>query len=178
MFSDIFTVLLETVAALIGIALLLRAYMNYVGLPARNPLAQFVLALTDWLVRPLRRAVPAAGRIDTASLLGAYVIAVLSVALLQVVARGDVGLGAALIGGFIRVVRWALLSVMSLTILYALLSWINPHAPMAPAIELLVRPFLAPFRRIIPLVGGVDLSPMALMLVVYILLLIVDHLRW
>jgi YggT family protein len=75
-------------------------------------------------------------------------------------------------------VRWALLSVLWLTILYALLSWINPHAPMAPAIELLVRPFLAPFRRIIPLVGGVDLSPMALGLTVYILLMVMDRVRW
>jgi YggT family protein len=177
MFSEILTILLETVAALFGIALLLRAYMNYVGLPARNPAAQFVLALTDWLVRPLRRVLPAAGRIDVASLLGAYIFAVIAVLVIQFVVRDAVAWDAALIGGLIRVVRWALLSVLWLTILYALLSWINPHAPMAPAIELLVRPFLAPFRRIIPLVGGVDLSPMALGLTVYILLMVMDRVR-
>ncbi|MCA3214737.1 MAG: YggT family protein [Burkholderiales bacterium] len=68
---DIARLLIETTAALLGVTLLLRAYMNYVGMPGRNPFAQFVLALTDWLVRPLRRVIPSAGRIDSASLVAA-----------------------------------------------------------------------------------------------------------
>jgi YggT family protein len=61
---------------------------------------------------------------------------------------------------------------MWLTIIHVVLSWVNPYAPVAPAISLLVRPFLAPFQRILPLVGGVDLSPVLLIVVVNMLLLV------
>jgi YggT family protein len=67
--------LLKTVAVILGVTLLARAYMSYLGLPARNPLAQFAVALTDWLVRPLRRLVRVIGRVDTATLAAAFLVA-------------------------------------------------------------------------------------------------------
>lgn len=175
---DIAHLLIETTAALLGVTLLLRAYMNYVGMPGRNPFAQFVLALTDWLVRPLRRVIPSAGRIDSASLVAAYFMALLMLALTLLV------IGAAgtswpwaqlLLAALVQVLRWALYMVFFLVLLHVILSWVNPYAPVAPGIALLVRPFLAPFQRIIPLVGGVDLSPIALIVVVQILLLVVNR---
>jgi YggT family protein len=61
-----------------------------------------------------------------------------------------------------------------LVIVQAILSWVNPFAPLAPAIQQLTQPLLAPIRKIIPLVGGVDLSPLALILLLQILLRILD----
>jgi YggT family protein len=55
------------------------------------------------------------------------------------------------------------------------LSWVNPYAPVAPAIAMLVRPFLAPFQRVIPPIGGIDLSPLVLIVVVNILLLVLGR---
>src|SRR5256885_15011300 len=72
LFVEIARLLLETVGALLGVTLLLRAYMNWVGMPSRNPLAQFAIALTDWLVRPLRRVIPPAGRWGTPSPVAAH----------------------------------------------------------------------------------------------------------
>lgn len=176
---DIARLIIETVAALLGVTLLLRAYMNWVGMPGRNPLAQFVFALTDWLVRPLRRLIPSVGRIDAASLLAAYVIAVVALILTFVL------IGAAttswpwstlLVAAMAKMLRWSLYLVMWLTIIHAVLSWVNPFAPVAPAVSMLVRPFLAPFQRIVPQVGGIDLSPIVLILVVNILLLVLDRL--
>jgi YggT family protein len=66
-------------------------------------------------------------------------------------------------------VRWGLYMVTFLVVIYSAISIINPHAPLAPTFELLTRPLLAPFRRALPLVGGFDLSPMALLAVVFIL---------
>ena len=57
-------------------------------------------------------------------------------------------------------IKWSLYLLMGLVILHAVLSWVNPHAPVAPALDQLTRPFLAPLRRVIPLVGGVDLTPL------------------
>lgn len=175
MFSEIAHLLIETAAAVFGAALLLRLYMNWAGMPSRNPLAQFVFALTDWVVRPLRRVVPAAGRFDTASLVAVLILALVTLALADLVMTGLVYWDRALIRTPVTVLRWALNLVFWMTIIYAVLSWVNPHAPIAPAISMLLRPFLAPFQRIIPLVGGFDLSPLALIVVVNILLLILNR---
>ena len=176
LFIDIARLLIETAAALLGVTFLLRAYMNWLGMPSRNPLAQFVLALTDWLVRPLRRIVSAAGRVDLASLVAAYLVAIALLLLTFLLIGANVAQWpweTVLLAAFVQILRWSLYLVMWLTIIHAILSWVNPYAPVAPAIALLVRPFLAPFQRIIPLIGGVDLSPVLLIVVVNVLLLVI-----
>jgi YggT family protein len=80
-----------------------------------------------------------------------------------------------LIAAFLRLFRWLLVMLMVMTILQAILSWVNPYAPIAPALEQLTRPFLDPIRRILPLFGGVDLSPLVLLLVVQFLMSLVDR---
>jgi len=80
-----------------------------------------------------------------------------------------------LFAAILRIARWLLVMLMAITILQAILSWVNPHAPIAPALEQLTRPFLAPIRRVIPLLGGVDLSPLALLLVVQFLMSLIDR---
>ncbi|MBK9244650.1 MAG: YggT family protein [Burkholderiales bacterium] len=167
--------LLQTVAVILGVTLLARAYMNYLGLPARNPLAQFAIALTDWLVRPLRRLARAAGRLDFATLLAAALVAVVFVSLrflLAGLAMASWPLPGLLLMAMIELLRWALYLVLWLTLLHAVLSWVNPHAPIAPAVSILARPFLAPFQRALPLVGGIDLSPLVVILIVNVMLIV------
>jgi YggT family protein len=179
LFVEIARLLLETIGALLGVTLLLRAYMNWVGMPSRNPLQQFAIALTDWVVRPLRRVIPPVGRWDTASLVAAYVIAVLMMLLTFVlVGAGPASwpFGTVLYGALLLVLRWCLYTVLFLTVVHVVLSWVNPYAPVAPAVATLVRPFLAPFQRIIPTIGNIDFSPLVLLLVVNILLLILNRL--
>lgn len=175
MFLTIARLLIDTAAALLGFALLLRAYMNWVGMPGRNPLFQFTYALTDWFVRPLARVLPSARRVDVPSLLGAYLMALLAVVLVQLVLGGSLAPDRVVLAGLLKLLRWILLAVFWLTLLHVLLSWINPFAPVAPAIKLLMQPFLAPFQRVLPLVGGIDLSPLALILIVNVLLIILDQ---
>jgi YggT family protein len=73
--------------------------------------------------------------------------------------------------------HWALYMLTVLVFIYVLLSLVNPHAPLAPTFDLLTRPLLAPFRRALPLIGGFDLSPIAFLVLVQILLLILDWAR-
>jgi YggT family protein len=176
---DILRLLLDTLGALVGVTLLLRAYMNWVGMPSRNPLQQFAIALTDWAVRPLRRVVPAVGRWDTASLVAAYLVAVLMMVLTLALLGAGLGawqLGTVLYGALLLVLRWCLYTVLFLTVVHVVLSWVNPYAPVAPAVAMLVRPFLAPFQRILPAIGNIDFSPLVLLLVVNVLLLILNRL--
>ena len=166
--AEIADFLLQTVSVILGVTLLARAYMTYLGLPARNPLAQFATALTDWLVR-------AAGRLDVATLLAALFVAIVFVCLRFLL----VGLGVAdwpwpamVLIALIELLRWALYLVLWVTLLHVVLSWVNPHAPIAPAVLMLARPFLAPFQRALPLVGGIDLSPVVVILIVNVMLIV------
>ncbi len=170
--------LLQTVAVILGVTLLSRAYMNYLGLPARNPLAQFAIALTDWLVRPLRRVVPAVGRLDTSTLLAAALLAMVFVALRFLMIGFGMGSwpwSGLLLMAAIELLRWALYLVLWLTLLHVVLSWVNPHAPISPAVSMLARPFLAPFQRALPLVGGIDLSPLVVILIVNVMLIVLGR---
>lgn len=178
LFIEIASLLLKTVGALLGVTLLLRAYMNWVGMPSRNQLAQFAIALTDWMVRPLRRVLPPAGRWDSASLVAAYLVAVVlkALTLLLIGAGPSVWpLPDLLLRALVLVLSWTLYMVGFLTLVHVVLSWLNPYAPVAPAVSMLVRPFLAPFQRIVPLIGNVDLSPLVLLVIVNILLLVLSQ---
>ncbi len=175
---DIADFLLQTAAVILGVTLLVRAYMNYLGMPGRNPLAQFAIALTDWIVRPLRRLLPAAGRFDSATVVAALLVALVYVALRFLL----VGVGVnswpwsgLLLMALLQVLRWALYLVLWLTLLHVVLSWINPHAPIAPAVAMLVRPFLAPFQRALPTVAGFDLSPIVVILIVNVMLIVLGR---
>jgi YggT family protein len=79
---------------------------------------------------------------------------------------------ALLLMALIELLRWALYLVLWLTLLHVVLSWVNPHAPIAPAVSMLARPFLAPFQRALPLVGSIDLSPLVVILIVNVMLIV------
>ncbi|HEY5634133.1 MAG TPA: YggT family protein [Burkholderiaceae bacterium] len=154
--------LIETLTSLLATACLLRALAWRLQLSARNPISQFLIAVTDWLVKPLRRALPASRSTDWGSLVAAALIALLLAVAWTVVfapSRTPAFGGVVLLAGY-WLVKWSLYLLMGLVILHAVLSWVNPHAPVAPVLDQLTRPFLAPLRRVIPLVGGVDLTPL------------------
>ena len=165
--------LIETLGSLLAGACLLRAYMNFCGVGMRNPVGQFVLAFTDWLVGPLRRMLSPRGRIDWPSLLAALIVAVLLAFVFAMIfgsAAHLPSLGAVLLIAIFWLLKWSLWLLSLLVIAQAVLSWVNPHAPVMPTVDALTRPVLTPIRRVVPLVGGVDLSPLVLLLLVQVLL--------
>ena len=165
---QIISFLLDVVAGLLGGACLLRLYMQYQRVPFGNPVGRFVFALTDWLVLPLRRVLPAAGRWDTASVVGVLLVELAQFALLWLL-RGQPGEPAALLAiALFAVVRLVLSALMALVIVYAVLSWVGADSPIADVIDRLCAPLLRPFRKLIPLVGGIDLSPLALLVLIQI----------
>ncbi|HEY1103855.1 MAG TPA: YggT family protein [Burkholderiaceae bacterium] len=172
MFYQILSLLLDVAAGLVGGACLLRLYMQYQRIPmsahSGNPVGGFVFALTDWLVLPLRRVVPSAGRLDTASLLAAYLIELAQFGLLWLLAGAHTPLLAVLVLAFFGVFRLLLSLATGLLLVHVVLSWVATHSPMADLIDRLCAPALAPVRRIVPLVGRVDLSPLVLLLLLQV----------
>lgn len=157
--------LVETVGSLLAMACILRAYMHWLGIATRDPIGQFVIAITDWLVKPLRKVMPAVQRIDWASLLAGLIVSTLLTVVLVMLMGATPAFGWVVLKAIGFLVEWSIFLLIVLVIAGAVLSWVNPHAPIQPTLSALTNPFLAPIRKIVPLIGGIDLSPMVLLIV-------------
>ena len=181
MLYQIFSLLLEVATSILAGACLLRLYMQYQRIPmsirSGNPLGRFVFALTDWLVLPLRRIVPAAGRWDLASLVAAFALELAQFLLLWLVAGAGGGLFAVPILAAFGLVRLAISGMTGLVIVYAVLSWVQTQSVIADVVGRLVAPALMPIRRVLPLVGGIDLSPLVLLLLLQIASIVLGNLQ-
>ncbi|NIA57361.1 YggT family protein [Massilia sp. TW-1] len=161
--------IVDTAAGVLGGVLLLRFWMQLIRVRPPSSVAQFTFTLSDWLVRPLRRIVPGMGGYDWASLLGAFLVVLAATSILLLV--GTSGQAVVLIA-LVRLLDWILYGFMGLLIIEVIFSWVNPHAPLAPFVRALNDPLLRPLRRVIPPVGGLDMS----VLVAFILIQIAQFL--
>ena len=178
MLYQIASFLLDVVGGLLTGACLLRLYMQWRRVPFSNPVGGLVFALTDWLIMPLRRVIPPAGRWDVSSLVAAMLVQLVQYALLTLL----LGAGSAwawlpwlALFGLLRV---AVSGLIGLLIVYAVLSWVQGgRSPLADVIARLCEPVLRPFRRVIPLVGGFDLSPLVALVVLQVVMIVLGHLQ-
>lgn len=155
--------ILRTLFDLYILTFALRLLLQWAAVDKRNPLVQFILRVTNPLVIPLRRLLPPIGRIDTATamvMVGLQLLATLLV----------VRFGCIVGPEFLPVLSLAVLNIVRLLlsiftwsiIIYVVLSWVSPggYNPGAALVAAIVEPVLAPFRRLIPTIGGLDLSPL------------------
>jgi YggT family protein len=181
MLYQILSLLLEVIVGVVASACLLRLYMQQqaIAMSARsgNPLGRFVFALTDWLVLPLRRVLPAMGRWDTSSLVAAFLLELSQFSLLWLLMGQAGSYGSVLILAAFGLVRLVISGFTGLVIVYAVLSWVQTRSMMSDVIERLVAPILSPVRRFVPLLGGVDLSPLVLLVLLQIAAIVLGHLQ-
>ena len=179
MLIQIFSLLLQVAVGLVAGTCLLRMYMHLmrINLSARagNPLAPFVFAMTNWLVLPLRRSVPAIGRLDTASLLAAYALVLAKFVLLGLMMGHIPYWVDLLVMSGLELLNLALSSLVWLVLIYAMLSWVRAGSDVGYALGQVVEPMLQPLRRVIPQIGGVDLSPLALLVLLQVLEIVLHH---
>jgi YggT family protein len=169
--------LLETFVGLFVLALLLRFFLQVVRAPFRNPLSQFVAALTDFLVRPARRVIPGLWGYDLSSLVLAWLVQMVLIASVLLVQgsgfTAPIGVSLIAVLGLagVNLLKTLIYIVLVATIIQAVLSWVNPYSPIAPLLNAMTRPFLGVFRRRIPLIGGIDLSPLFVLVICQLLLM-------
>lgn len=178
MIAGAFAFLIQTLGNLFAIAVLLRFMMQLFRVPFRNPFAQFIVAITDFAVKPLRRVVPGLFGLDWACLVLAWLVE------LGVVTAGywlD-GFPFALAGGkvwpvmlglaAVKLLSLTIYLVIGLTLVRAVLSWVNSHTPLMPVVYELTEPFLRPLRRFVPMVSNVDLTPLVLFILCQLVLMV------
>ena len=165
MFTSALSFLLNTILYTLTMMFLLRFFMQLFRTSFYNPLGQMVMTLTDFAVKPARRVIPSLKKIDLSTLF----LAILTQFLLQLLilwlrdfplsVAGD-SIWFSLLGmSLLGVVRATLDLFFYAILLQVILSWVNPHTPIAPVLNSLTRPILAPIQRIIPIANGIDFSP-------------------
>lgn len=178
MIANALVFLISVVCGLFALALLLRAYLQWVRAAYRNPLSDFLNALTDFMVRPARRVIPGWWGIDLASLTLAWAVQFIQLVLVVKIKgfepNGPVATafaGLALLAA-VTLIKLALYIIIVTVVLQAVMSWVNPYSPISPMLNAMTRPFLRVFQRFIPPVGNVDLSPLFVIVICQLVLML------
>jgi YggT family protein len=175
MFSSALNFLFNTILSTLTMMFLLRFFMQLFKTSFYNPLGQMVVALTDFAVKPARRIIPSWKKIDLSTLFLAILTQfILQLALLwlrdfPLSIAGD-SIWPSLFGmSLLGVIRATLDLFFYAILLQVILSWVNPHTPIAPVLDSLTRPILAPIQRIIPMANGIDFSPVVALILLQML---------
>ncbi len=183
MVQNILLFLIDIAFQLFGIALVLRAWVYAIRLHPFNPWSQAIMRVTDWLVQPIRRMVPASGRFDWPSILACWLTAVVYLLLSWLLLTGGQlpAIGSIVplfFSGMLVGLKWLFNVIVWVTLIQAVLSWINPLSPIMPVLYTLTAPLLDPIRRALPRMGGLDFSPLVLLIVAQVVMMILNHLAF
>ena len=164
MVTNAIAFVIETLFDFFILAAVVRFWMQVLRAPTRNPMAQFTMALTDFAVRPLRRVIPGLWGLDLASFSAAWAAEFLLQVVLLLLVDAPLGNNPAVLLmvlylALVKLIRLSVYVVMGAVFIQALLSWVNPYHPVRPFFDALTRPFLRPFQKAIPPIGGVDVTP-------------------
>ena len=171
--TEAFVYIVQTLGSLYLLIVLLRFVLQLVRADFYNPLSQFTVKATQPLLKPLRRIIPGFGGVDLASL----VLAVLVQLLLMVVVVLLAGVSPAVFG--LKLLVWAIIAITALflkifffaMIISVILSWVAPgsYNPGAQLVNQICEPVLAPFRKLLPNLGGLDISPIFAFMALHLL---------
>ena len=165
--------LISTFATLFCAALLMRAWIFWRRIPPFNPYSKFIYALTDFIIVPVRKIIPSSQNIDWPSLIVAYLVCALQIFLTTFIAQIEEAYPIIIFYVFVYALHMLLQNALTLilwmSIIFALMTWINPMAPFVPFLRSLIEPLQNPFRQILPnslKQSGIDLSLMLMMIAI------------
>lgn len=177
MLAQILRLVIDYVVSFLVILLLARFHMQWLRVPFRNQIGEFVVGLTNWIVLPARRVIPGLAGLDLATLLVAWLLQALALwAQAALVGAEPTYLAVAAIAAA-DLVRFSLYILIFSVIMMAVLSWVAPDSPALPFFDMVTRPFLRPLRRFVPPVARIDLTPLVLLLILYIAMIPLEYLR-
>src|SRR3954470_1659048 len=177
MLAQIGTFLVDTAFSFLVYLLLARFHFQWLRVPFRNPMGEFLLATTNWGVVPPRRPIPPVAGLDTASLLLAWVAQAINLWLQAWLNGIEPALAPLAAVAAVDLLRYSVYILIFAVFVQVAISWINPDAPLGPFFDMVTRPFLRPLRRFVPPVGRVDLTPLVLLVILYVLMFPLNALR-
>lgn len=159
--SSAIVFIVNAITSLYLLVLLLRFWLPWLQADFRNPLAQGILRFTSPIIIPVRRIVPSFGRLDTATVLVAFIIQYFTVLLLLLIIGQTAGFAPIAVTAIFKLIVLSINLFVYAIFIRIILSWISQgsYNPATAIIATLTEPVLRPFRRIIPPMGGFDISP-------------------
>ncbi len=159
-------------------AIIVRLLLGFARADFHNPLSQFIVKITNPVLVPLRRFIPAVGKVDTAAVLLAFGLTVLKVVLLSLIGYYAINNVPQLLffslGDFIKAIIYIYLFAL---IVHAVITWVGtPEGnPFVPLLKSITNPIVNPIRKVVPMVGVMDFSPLVAILLLNVLLIIVAN---
>jgi YggT family protein len=175
MLGETLSFLFDTLVQPFAVILLFRFHAVWLQAPMRNPVGEFLMALTDFIVLRVRRFVPKVRGLDSATLLLAFIVEFVYLGVylwLQGYSFETFPLLGLLVWTAVKLLKISFYLLIATLIVEAVLSWVNPYTPLAPMLAAVNRPFVLPLRRRIPPVGNVDLSVLVLLLICQLILIV------
>lgn len=163
---------LQVVSDFLIAVLLLRSYGFFVrvNIGAYSPeLARFIYALTDWAVLPLRRMLPRTGRLDVSAILPAVAVELIFTSLKSLAWMNQIQLLPLIFEAMLHLIHLVISGLIGILFLSVILSWVQAHSSFRHLLEKLSAPLLNPIRRVLPLIGGLDLSPLLALLLLQVM---------
>lgn len=169
-----FVYLISTLTDLYVTAILLRVLLQYVGADYYNPLSQFLVRITNPVVLPARRIVPALGKIDMASIVVMLLLEITQLTIIVLLGPADFGVQFLLLFALQKLLLTLFTTYFVLIIARVIISWLAGYSrhPIIPLVYQLTEPVLRPFSRLIPPLGGIDLSPLFALIALRFLMLL------
>ena len=175
MLSEALLFLLNTLLQPFAAVLLLRFHLQWLHAPMRNPLGEFIMAISNFAVLRVRRFIPPARGLDIASLMLAFGVEAMYLSTtywivgLPITEFSLLGL---LAWTAVKLLKLSIYLLVIALLVQAILSWVNPSSPAAGMLNVVTRPFLMPLRRYIPPLGNVDLTTLVLLIVCQLILIV------
>ena len=163
--------LIGLATTILGSVLILRAYLWSQAVSPSNPVMRFSWKLTDWLVNPVSYVVKPRGNWDLSSLAAALLVAILQVVIGYNFTGFPVSIEGFVLAPIAMLVRWGCDILIWALVIYVIASWLR--SPYFSVLDYLVSPFLRPLRRLVPLIGRFDVTPIVLFFFLTLLLRIV-----
>jgi len=179
-FTNPIVFLIQTLLGLYAAVVLLRFLLQWVRADFYNPVSQFVVKVTTPMLRPLRRLIPGYAGMDLASLALAWLVKTLELFILALIVAPQANPLGALAWALPELINLAINIILLMVFIRVILSWLNPdpYHPAAGLLDSLTEPVMRPARRILPPVGGLDLSPVLVMIgLVLLKMLLIPPLR-
>ena len=178
-FSEAGSFLIETIFGFFILLVMLRFILQSIRADFYNPLSQFIVKITDPLLKPLRRIIPGFGGVDIASIVLMLLLKIMSILLIILIAGKPMHIAVIAVltvGGLISLAIYVF--IFSIFIM-AIISWISPggYNPVLALIQQITEPVMRPIRRYVKPVSGLDLSPMIALLLLYLVAMAIPHLQ-
>lgn len=172
--NQAFAFLIETVFQLYLAALMLRVLLEAMRADYYNPVCQALIKITDPLVRPLSKIIPRVGPVSLAGIAWLYILELALLVILALLGGWALDWPVLLLLGVMRLVRMLLVLYLVLIIVTVILSWVGQgfRHPIVPLVYQLTEPVLAPIRRVLPSLGGFDLSPLVAIIAIQFLIIL------